>query len=58
MFYSLGLVLVLTQYFSRYYTYPDTPRVDYPEGFQGIAIPIYGPAVAKLIEGRLDGTIV
>jgi len=41
----------------RYHTYPDTPGVSYPEGFQGTRIPVYGPAVAKVIEDRLDGKI-
>jgi len=40
-----------------YHTHPNTPRVDYPEGFQGTEIPVHGPAVAKLIEDRLDGHI-
>ncbi|KAG9083404.1 hypothetical protein FRC06_004551 [Ceratobasidium sp. 370] len=37
------------------FTEPSLPRVDYPEGFQGNAIPVYGPFVAKLIEERIDG---
>lgn len=40
-----------------YFTHPDTPGVNYPEGFQGTSIPVYGPAVAKLIEDRLDGKL-
>jgi len=40
-----------------YHTYPDTPRVGYPEGFQGSSIPVYGPSVAKVIEDRLDGKL-
>ena len=31
------------------------PGVDYPEGFQGSEIPVYGPTVAKLIENRAAG---
>jgi hypothetical protein len=37
--------------------YPD-PKVKlprYPEGFQGVQIPVHGPFVAKLIEDRADG---
>jgi hypothetical protein len=41
----------------RYHSHPDTPGVDYPEGFQGTSIPVYGPAVAKVIEDRLDGKL-
>ena len=41
----------------RYHSYPNTPGVDYPEGFQGTNIPVHGPAVAKLIEDRLDGKL-
>ncbi|KAG9078831.1 hypothetical protein FS749_009101 [Ceratobasidium sp. UAMH 11750] len=37
------------------FTEPSLPRVDYPEGFQGNAIPVHGPFVAKLIEERIDG---
>ncbi|TFK75344.1 hypothetical protein BDN72DRAFT_874573 [Pluteus cervinus] len=37
-----------------YFTHPNEPRVDYPEGFQGISIPVYGPAVAKLVEDQLE----
>jgi len=40
-----------------YHTHPNTPGVGYPEGFQGTSIPVYGPAVAKMIEDRLDGKI-
>ncbi|KAG8878864.1 hypothetical protein FRB97_002151 [Tulasnella sp. 331] len=40
-----------------YSTYPDTPRVDYPEGFQGNSIPVHGPTVAKLIQDRVEGTV-
>jgi hypothetical protein len=43
--------------FSRHFTHPDTPGVNYPEGFQGTRIPVYGPGVAKLIEDRLDGKL-
>jgi hypothetical protein len=52
------IYVLFNSLFLSYYTHPDTPRVDYPDGFQGTSIPVYGPAVAKLIEGRLDGTIV
>lgn len=41
-----------------YFTHPDTPGVNYPEGFQGTSIPVYGPAVAQIIEDRLDGKIL
>jgi hypothetical protein len=39
--------------------YPD-PKVklpNYPEGFQGVQIPVHGPLVAKLIEDRADGLL-
>jgi len=36
---------------------PNMPGVDYPEGFQGIEIPAYGPTVAKLIEDRVAGLL-
>ena len=41
----------------RYYTYPNEPRVDYPEGFQGNSIPVYGPNVVQIIEDRVEGKI-
>ncbi|KAH7915202.1 hypothetical protein BJ138DRAFT_174726 [Hygrophoropsis aurantiaca] len=40
-----------------YYTEENTPHVSYPEGFQGTSIPVYGPAVADLIEKRVAGLI-
>ncbi|KAI0254139.1 hypothetical protein BJV78DRAFT_1274308 [Lactifluus subvellereus] len=36
-------------------TYPELTWPNYPEGFQGEQIPVYGPYVAKLIEDRADG---
>jgi hypothetical protein len=36
-------------------TYPELTWPNYPEGFQGSQIPVYGPYVAKLIEDRADG---
>ncbi|KAJ7483559.1 hypothetical protein FB451DRAFT_1350587 [Mycena latifolia] len=33
------------------------PRVDYPEGFQRDYIPAYGPAIAQLIEDRVEQRI-
>ncbi|KAF7367908.1 hypothetical protein MSAN_00855600 [Mycena sanguinolenta] len=33
------------------------PRVDYPDGFQGNAIPAHGPSIAKLIEDRVEGRV-
>ena len=44
-------------FFSRYFGEPNMPNVDYPEGFQGIEIPVYGPTVAKLIEDRVAGLL-
>ncbi|KAI1791279.1 hypothetical protein LXA43DRAFT_434399 [Ganoderma leucocontextum] len=38
-----------------YRTYPNEPPVDYPEGFQGIEIPVYPPTVVKVIEERIAG---
>jgi hypothetical protein len=40
-----------------YHTYPDKPQVDYPDGFQGDAIPVHGPGIAQLIEDRIAGKI-
>ncbi|PPQ64507.1 hypothetical protein CVT26_002046 [Gymnopilus dilepis] len=39
-----------------YHTYRDKPNVDYPEGFQGNEIPVYGPGIAQLIEDRISGS--
>ncbi|QRV98017.1 transmembrane protein [Ceratobasidium sp. AG-Ba] len=36
------------------FTSPNTPPVNYPEGFQGSEIPIDGEAVAKLVHHRLS----
>ncbi|KAK7007845.1 hypothetical protein R3P38DRAFT_3281035 [Favolaschia claudopus] len=33
------------------------PHVDYPDGFQGDAIPAHGPTIAKLIEDRVEGRV-
>lgn len=41
----------------RYFTSPHLPPVDYPEGFQGEQIPVYGPTVAKLIADRIEGRL-
>ena len=47
--------VVLTLYHHvRYYTYPNEPGVDYPDGFQGNSIPVHGPTVARLIEEHVD----
>ncbi|TFY75491.1 hypothetical protein EWM64_g8519, partial [Hericium alpestre] len=37
-------------------SYPDSKLINsnYPEGFQGTQIPVYGPHVAKIIEERAD----
>ncbi|KAE9407475.1 hypothetical protein BT96DRAFT_914486 [Gymnopus androsaceus JB14] len=40
-----------------FFTHPNEPGVDYPEGFQENYIPVDGPTVAKLIEDRIDGKI-
>ena len=54
---SSHLGVVVDHRFLRYHTYPTTPNVAYPEGFQGTNIPVYGPTVAKVIEDRLDGKL-
>lgn len=41
----------------RYFTGPNEPRVEYPDGFQGNEIPVFGPMVAQLIEDRVDGKL-
>ena len=33
------------------------PNVAYPDGFQGNYIPAHGPAIAKLIEDRVEGRV-
>ncbi|KDQ57663.1 hypothetical protein JAAARDRAFT_271495 [Jaapia argillacea MUCL 33604] len=39
------------------HTWPDVPRVNYPEGFQGTEIPADGASIAKLIEDRIEGRL-
>lgn len=46
---------VIESRFDRYYTHPNEPGVDYPEGFQGTEIPVYPPTVVKVIEERIAG---
>ncbi|KAG8900641.1 hypothetical protein FRB99_005834 [Tulasnella sp. 403] len=41
-----------------YHTYPNEPKVNYPDDFQGDNIPSYGPAIAKLIEDRVEGRLL
>lgn len=36
-----------------YFTQENTPKVHYPDGFQSSSIPVYGPAIANLIERRI-----
>ncbi|VDB95941.1 unnamed protein product [Peniophora sp. CBMAI 1063] len=38
-------------------TFPEVQWPSYPDGFQGESIPVYGPYVAELIEGRADGKL-
>ncbi|KAI0743457.1 hypothetical protein C8Q80DRAFT_839274 [Daedaleopsis nitida] len=38
-----------------YHTHPEEPTVGYPDGFQGIEIPVYAPTVIKVIEERIAG---
>ncbi|KIJ67844.1 hypothetical protein HYDPIDRAFT_83773 [Hydnomerulius pinastri MD-312] len=40
-----------------YFTEENTPRVNYPEEFQGERIPVYGPNVANIIEKRIAGEL-
>ncbi|KAK4688610.1 hypothetical protein P7C73_g1504, partial [Tremellales sp. Uapishka_1] len=40
------------------FTAPNTPKVDYPEGFQGEKITVVGSVVADLIEDRLEGRLL
>ncbi|OCH86377.1 hypothetical protein OBBRIDRAFT_890539 [Obba rivulosa] len=40
-----------------YHTYPDAPNVAYPEGFQGVQIPVYPPNVVQIIEDRIAGRV-
>jgi hypothetical protein len=39
----------------RYFGERNMPNIDYPDGFQGTQIPVFGPTVAKLIEDRVAG---
>jgi len=39
---------------TRYFTAPDIPPINYPEGFQGNEIPLDGEVVAQLIHERLS----
>lgn len=41
------------KYHRSYFTEDNTPRVKYPDGFQGSSIPVHGPAIANLIEKRI-----
>ena len=41
---------------SSYFT-EKTPKVAYPQGFQGTSIPVYGPNVASIIEKRIAGEL-
>ena len=54
---SLSIPLLSHCSHPRYFTYPEEPDIDYPDGFQGSRIPVHGPAVAKLIEDRLEGRL-
>ncbi len=38
-----------------WYTHPDEPGVDYPEGFQENYIPVHGETVAMVVERHVDG---
>ncbi|KAK0451216.1 uncharacterized protein EV420DRAFT_1561523 [Desarmillaria tabescens] len=40
-----------------YYTHPNEPGIDYPEGFQRDYIPVHGPTVAQIIEDRIAGRL-
>lgn len=33
------------------------PKVDYPDGFQGDRIPVYGPNIASVIEKQVAGEL-
>jgi hypothetical protein len=43
--------------FCSYHTHPNEVQVDYPDGFQGMQIPVHGPTVAKVIEDRVEGRL-
>lgn len=53
-FSNLSMIPVHDLHLSHH-TYPNKPDVDYPEGFQGNEIPVYGPGIAQLIEDRVAG---
>ncbi|KAJ7288264.1 hypothetical protein C8J57DRAFT_1279634 [Mycena rebaudengoi] len=40
-----------------HHTMPNKPQVDYPDGFQKNYIPVHGPAIAQLIEDRVEGKL-
>ncbi|KAF8335775.1 uncharacterized protein EI90DRAFT_3152800 [Cantharellus anzutake] len=42
---------------NSYFSSPNLPWVNYPEGFQGTQIPVHGPTVARLIEDRVEGRL-
>lgn len=42
---------------NTWHTAPETPDVDYPEGFQGNEITVDGKTVANLVEDRLAGRV-
>ncbi|KAF7795516.1 hypothetical protein EIP86_006678 [Pleurotus ostreatoroseus] len=50
-----GMIHVLMR--DRYYTHPNLPNVDYPEGFQGTQIPVHAPTVIQIIEDRIAGRL-
>ncbi|KIY71392.1 hypothetical protein CYLTODRAFT_435285 [Cylindrobasidium torrendii FP15055 ss-10] len=42
---------------NKYFTYPNEPKVDYPQGFQENNIPVDGKTVAQLVEDRIAGKV-
>ena len=51
--YIIHILHHLLTHISRFFTSPGFPPRNYPEGFQGNAIPIDGAAVAKLCVDRI-----
>jgi len=49
---ALGMRHFAVQH-DKYFTAPNEPKVNYPEGFQGSKITVVGKVVADIIEERL-----
>ena len=57
LLWSYPWIQLIILWIFRYHTHPTELKVNYPDGFQESNIPVYGPAIAKLIEGRVEGQL-